>query len=395
MAVMKKSVMKRAAAPTKKTDGKKPKASAASTSGLEEAVKEEKPVAVEEEKEEKSEMDNEDAEDDAEDVDQEQDASSDEDDEEEQDEGDADDQDADDPEDAKLIKQALEKKHPKTKMDLKNRISSGKKEDYKNRATLYIGHLPNGFFEPQLKDFFQQFGNVTRYQLIRAKKSGRSRGYAFVEFELKEVAEIVQKTMHNYLLFGRKLDIQMCPSLPGGQKDGHKVWRKAAGFFQPVAKQQLAKQREQMNPEKREITVTTTSSSKQEEEKKVTVFTTRQQERARKKLEKLAMLKDYGISTPVASTVQKTLMENTEKLAKAKMAATEMAKKLNAEAAKGDTKKKTDSTKADTKKETASTKENKKAVSASKTTAAATKKVVKSAVKTKKSSAMKKKAASK
>lgn len=63
-----------------------------------------------------------------------------------------------------------------------------------------------------MKQFFSQFGTVTRIRLSRSKKSGRSRGYAFIEFEDKEVAQIVAETMNDYLMYGRRMKCQFIPN---------------------------------------------------------------------------------------------------------------------------------------------------------------------------------------
>lgn len=35
---------------------------------------------------------------------------------------------------------------------------------------VYVGHLPRGLCEPQLYEYFEQFGTVTRLRLSRSKK---------------------------------------------------------------------------------------------------------------------------------------------------------------------------------------------------------------------------------
>lgn len=37
-------------------------------------------------------------------------------------------------------------------------------------GVVYVGHLPTGLFEPQLKAYFEQFGKVLRLRLSRSKK---------------------------------------------------------------------------------------------------------------------------------------------------------------------------------------------------------------------------------
>lgn len=74
-----------------------------------------------------------------------------------------------------------------------------------NRGVVFIKHIPHGFYEEQLKAYFEQFGQVTRTRVARSKKSGKSQGYAFVEFKVPEVAKIAAETMDNYLMFKQTL----------------------------------------------------------------------------------------------------------------------------------------------------------------------------------------------
>eukprot|EP00474_Spongospora_subterranea_P010012 CRZ10470.1 hypothetical protein [Spongospora subterranea] len=72
-------------------------------------------------------------------------------------------------------------------------------------AVIYIGHIPRGFFEEEINDFFSQFGAVVNVRLSRNPKTQKSRHYAFLEFEAAEVASIVAKAMNGYMMFGRSL----------------------------------------------------------------------------------------------------------------------------------------------------------------------------------------------
>ncbi|KAH4220618.1 hypothetical protein HBI06_170340 [Parastagonospora nodorum] len=79
-------------------------------------------------------------------------------------------------------------------------------------GVVYVGRVPRGFFEPQMKKYFSQFGRVTRLRLSRNKKTGASKHYAFVEFQSTEVADIVARTMDSYLLFGHILKCKLIPA---------------------------------------------------------------------------------------------------------------------------------------------------------------------------------------
>lgn len=76
---------------------------------------------------------------------------------------------------------------------------------------IYIGHIPYGFFEHEIRQYLTQFGPVTNLRLSRNKKTGASKGYAFVEFADASTAAIVAKTMDAYLLFGRILKVKLVP----------------------------------------------------------------------------------------------------------------------------------------------------------------------------------------
>ncbi|XP_072274018.1 MKI67 FHA domain-interacting nucleolar phosphoprotein [Pyxicephalus adspersus] len=78
-------------------------------------------------------------------------------------------------------------------------------------GVLYIGHIPRLLVESHLTEYFSQFGTVTRLRLSRSKKTGNSKGYAFIEYECDEVAKIVADTMNNYLFCERLLKCEFVP----------------------------------------------------------------------------------------------------------------------------------------------------------------------------------------
>lgn len=73
---------------------------------------------------------------------------------------------------------------------------------------LYVGHLPYGFMEDGLRDYFSQYGDVLRVKLMRSKKTARSKGYAFIEFKYADVARIAAQSMNGYIMYGRPLDVR-------------------------------------------------------------------------------------------------------------------------------------------------------------------------------------------
>lgn len=104
-------------------------------------------------------------------------------------------------------------------------------------GVLYIGRVPHGFYEHEMKQYLSQFGPIRRLRLSRNKKTGASKHFAFIEFEEASTAEIVAKTMDNYLLFGHILKCRIVPKeqahddlFKGANKRFKKVpWNKIAG----------------------------------------------------------------------------------------------------------------------------------------------------------------------
>lgn len=79
----------------------------------------------------------------------------------------------------------------------------------KKRGVIYIGRIPAGFHEYELKKYFSQFGDILRLRISRNKKTGASRHYAFLEFKEHSVAKVAAETMDNYLLVGHLLKVHV------------------------------------------------------------------------------------------------------------------------------------------------------------------------------------------
>ncbi|XP_076266041.1 uncharacterized protein LOC143199815 [Rhynchophorus ferrugineus] len=112
----------------------------------------------------------------------------------------------------------VSKETKKIKKDIAaGKITIGKKQkqrkvkEAKTRGLIYIGHIPHGFFENELKDYFKQFGKVTNVKVCRSRKTGNSKGFGYVEFANPEVAKIAADTMNNYLMFKRRIISEFVP----------------------------------------------------------------------------------------------------------------------------------------------------------------------------------------
>lgn len=72
-------------------------------------------------------------------------------------------------------------------------------------GVVYVGRIPHGFYEHEMRQYFTQFGAISKLRLSRNKRTGASKHFAFVEFDSAATAEVVAKTMDSYLLFGHVL----------------------------------------------------------------------------------------------------------------------------------------------------------------------------------------------
>jgi len=115
--------------------------------------------------------------------------------------------------------------------------AKAKRKPSEQAGVIYLGRLPHGFYEDQLKAYFSQFGTVTRLRLSRNKKTGNSKHFAFLEFDSSSVAHIVADTMDNYLLLGH---ILRCKVLPPDQVHAE-LWVGANRKWRVVPQDRLAR----------------------------------------------------------------------------------------------------------------------------------------------------------
>jgi nucleolar protein 15 len=78
-------------------------------------------------------------------------------------------------------------------------------------GVIFLKHIPHGFYEDQMRAYFKQFGKVNVLRLSRSRKTGQSRGYAYVEFAEESVAKIAAEAMNNYLMFDKLLKCEYIP----------------------------------------------------------------------------------------------------------------------------------------------------------------------------------------
>lgn len=157
------------------------------------------------------------------------------------------------------------------------KLERAKRKAVEDRGVIYLGRIPHGFYEDQMKAYFSQFGEVTRLRLSRNKKTGRSKHYAFIEMASSAVAEIVAETMDNYLLMGHILRCKLIP-----KEDVHpELWIGANRKFRRVPTNRL----ERLHQNK---------ARSDEEKEKVTRRLLKRQEEKKRKLQAAGIDYDFG-----------------------------------------------------------------------------------------------------
>ena len=72
---------------------------------------------------------------------------------------------------------------------------------------LYVGNLPFSSTEADLRELFEQHGALLSVNVITDRETGRSRGFAFVEFEDASSAEKAQQALDGQDFAGRSLRV--------------------------------------------------------------------------------------------------------------------------------------------------------------------------------------------
>ncbi len=72
--------------------------------------------------------------------------------------------------------------------------------------TLYVGNLPYQTTEAELKELFEEYGEVNSAKIITDRETGRSRGFGFVEIS-EESAQKAIDSLNGANFGGRNLKV--------------------------------------------------------------------------------------------------------------------------------------------------------------------------------------------
>jgi len=81
---------------------------------------------------------------------------------------------------------------------------------------IYVGNLPYGVTEEELRAAFSEFGAVSSISMITDKITGQSKGFAFVEMSNNSEADQAIKSLNESVLKGRKIKVNQAK--PRGER---------------------------------------------------------------------------------------------------------------------------------------------------------------------------------
>jgi len=72
---------------------------------------------------------------------------------------------------------------------------------------IYVGNLSYSLTESELRENFENFGEVTSVKIIKDRYSGRSKGFGFVEMPSDDEAKAAIEEMNGKNLDGREIKV--------------------------------------------------------------------------------------------------------------------------------------------------------------------------------------------
>lgn len=81
---------------------------------------------------------------------------------------------------------------------------------------IYVGNLPYSTTDDELRELFEEFGEVASASVILDRDTGRSRGFGFVEMPSQAEAEAAISALNQKDLGGRALNVNQ--ARPRGER---------------------------------------------------------------------------------------------------------------------------------------------------------------------------------
>lgn len=101
-----------------------------------------------------------------------------------------------------------------------------------NNKKLFVGNLPFSATEDQLRDSFGQYGEIVDCKLITDRMTGRSKGFAFVEFSEESMAQAAIEGLNGKDMGGRAMVVNVArPPAPREDRGPRRDFGGSRGGF--------------------------------------------------------------------------------------------------------------------------------------------------------------------
>lgn len=106
--------------------------------------------------------------------------------------------------------------------------------DQQDNCKLYVGNLPWSAKTEDLRELFGQAGTVRDVKVITDRDTGKSKGFAFVTFEMADHAKRAITEFNDLEFMGRPLRVSIAENKPREKRDGGGKGRgQGRGFNNP------------------------------------------------------------------------------------------------------------------------------------------------------------------
>ena len=118
---------------------------------------------------------------------------------------------------------------------------------------IYVANINFRAQEEQLKELFQQYGEVASVKIVTDRETGRSRGFAFIEMDNDEEAKKSIEALNNKMINGRPMKVcedRGKTNQAGGSSDNAKSegGGRKHEILTSIQRMQLFKRRKKLDP---------------------------------------------------------------------------------------------------------------------------------------------------
>lgn len=87
---------------------------------------------------------------------------------------------------------------------------------------IFVGNLPFQVSDFELEDLFKEYGEVLSAKVIVDRKTGRSRGFGFIEMNAEDAAQQAVEALNGFEIKGRPINVSFAreQTADRGGRDG-------------------------------------------------------------------------------------------------------------------------------------------------------------------------------